>query len=294
MRTNTKPRTTAPKTHEGATAKRITPELELRRSILSCMLFEDTFYENSISIVDRIDDLASRVAPEKVAELAIEARTAGNLRHAPLRLLLALVKRGYIKTHEVIAEVVQRPDEAPELLNQYMNGDSNKPLDNQLKRGLALAFNKWDKYQIAKYQGHDRKVTLRDTMFLVHPDPTKNVSKDRELMPDVYKQLADNSLPAPDSTWEKISSSQKFDSDKEKWEYIIDTWVVEGKVRNHLAIIRNLRNIINAGIDKKHTDKLKKAFNHPSWSNTGILPFQFIVAAKYAPSMESELETAMF
>ena len=36
----------SPRTHEGAAAVVLTSEQELRRSVLSCMLWEHEFYEN--------------------------------------------------------------------------------------------------------------------------------------------------------------------------------------------------------------------------------------------------------
>lgn len=65
-------------------------------------------------------------------------------------------------------------------------------------------------------------------------------------------------------------------------------------VRNHMAILRNLRNISEAGVSPDHMSKLKKAFKHPSWSTARILPFRFISAARHAPQFEPELEAAMF
>ena len=42
------------RTHEGAPAKHINPELQLRRSVMSCMLWENEFYEDGESIAKRI------------------------------------------------------------------------------------------------------------------------------------------------------------------------------------------------------------------------------------------------
>ena len=46
------------RTHEGAPAKRITAEAQLRRSLMACMLWEDTFYEDGVSIAERITSSA--------------------------------------------------------------------------------------------------------------------------------------------------------------------------------------------------------------------------------------------
>src|SRR5260370_67278 len=71
-----------PRTHEGAPARHISPELQLRRSVLACLLWESQFYEDGVEIAGRIAELVPKVAAEKVAALAIEAREQMKLRHA--------------------------------------------------------------------------------------------------------------------------------------------------------------------------------------------------------------------
>ena len=79
-------------THEGAPAKRIDAEQQLRRSVLACLLWENTFYEGGVEIADRIASLADEVAPETVAALAVEARDVQHLRHVPLWLVRQLAR----------------------------------------------------------------------------------------------------------------------------------------------------------------------------------------------------------
>jgi 60 kDa SS-A/Ro ribonucleoprotein len=64
----------AAKTHEGAVAQRVDPRRELRRTVLTCLLWEDTFYEKGNDIAKRIAELVARNKPEDVAALAREAR----------------------------------------------------------------------------------------------------------------------------------------------------------------------------------------------------------------------------
>ena len=76
------------KTHEGAPAvANLTPEQILRRSVMACLLWESSFYEDGQSIADRIVENARKVDPHYLAELAKEVRHRANLRHAPLLLL---------------------------------------------------------------------------------------------------------------------------------------------------------------------------------------------------------------
>lgn len=72
----------------------LTPIQQLRRSVLSCLLWEDEFYESGQEIGARIETLAAQVSQAELAALAVEARTVHNLRHVSLVLLCALAKRG--------------------------------------------------------------------------------------------------------------------------------------------------------------------------------------------------------
>jgi 60 kDa SS-A/Ro ribonucleoprotein len=50
-----------PRTHEGAPAVWVSPDMALRRSVLACMLWEDEFYEDGVAIADRIRELVPKV-----------------------------------------------------------------------------------------------------------------------------------------------------------------------------------------------------------------------------------------
>src|SRR5438270_1287440 len=139
-------------THEGAPARHISAEQELRRSVLACMLWEDQFYEDGVAIAGRIRELVPKVAAEKVAALAVEARERMKLRHAPLLVVREMARH---KTHrhlvaETLSRVIRRADELAEFVAIYWK-DGRVPLSGQVKKGLAAAFPKFDEYQLAKY-----------------------------------------------------------------------------------------------------------------------------------------------
>ena len=97
-------------THEGAPARNISTELQLRRSVLACLLRENQFYEDGVEIAGRIAELVPKVAAEKIAALAVEAREKMKLRHVPLLLVREMARH---KTHralvaETLARVIQR------------------------------------------------------------------------------------------------------------------------------------------------------------------------------------------
>ncbi len=264
-----------PRTHEGAPAPAITSEQALRRSVLACMLWESEFYESGMTIAGRIRDLVPAVAREEVAALAVEARTAMKLRHAPLLLVREMARHA---THralvaETLTRVIQRADELTEFLAIYW-AEGRKPLSAQVKKGLAAAFTRFDEYSLAKY---DRAgaVRLRDVLFLTHAKP---MTSDQAL---VWRRLIAGELATPD-TWEVALSSG---GDKRAhWERLL----IDHRLGS-LALLRNLRNmkdvgaaedLVIAAIDAMRTDR--------------VLPFRFLAAARHAPQWEEALERAMF
>jgi 60 kDa SS-A/Ro ribonucleoprotein len=262
-------------TFEGAPAVVLNAEQALRRSVLSCLLWEDEFYEDGQAIADRIMALAADVAPEVVAALAIEARETFKLRHAPLMLLCALARTGSGTSlvSRTIARVIQRADELAEFLSLYWRG-GRKPLTKQMKTGLAAAFARFDAYQLAKYD-RDGPVKLRDVLFLVHAKP-----KD-EAQAALWKQVAERSLPSPD-TWE-VALSGGADK-RESFERLL----AERKL-GYLALLRNLRTMDQAGVD----EALVKEAILARRGAERILPFRYVAAARAAPRFEPWLDQAL-
>lgn len=272
-------RRTGPKTYEATTAVPISDRLALRRAVVSCLLWEDSFYEEGETIASRITSLVAGRPAQEVADLAREARTAFKLRHIPL-WLARLLAQGRPEQRAVVGsllgDVIQRPDELTEFLALYWQ-DKRQPLSAQVKKGLAKAFQKFTAYQLAKYN-QDDAVRLRDVLFLCHAKP-----KDAE-QAAIWKQLVENTLPTPD-TWEVgLSAAKGTDEKRAVWVRLL----AEGKL-GALALLRNLRNMqavkvpdeaIRAGLAAMQTER--------------VLPFRFIAAATYGPQFEPELEAAMF
>lgn len=277
---NTRTSSTPVYTHEGAKAQKVNPYLELRRSVMTCMLWENTFYESGSDIADRISALVQQVDPGLVCVLARDARDRMYLRHVPLFLACELAKRPGPKPYlaELLFSIIQRPDELTEFLAIYWKDAPTprpkgfKPLASSVKRGLAAAFRKFSAYQLAKYN-RDSKVKLRDVLFLTHPDPKSAAQV------DVWRQLVDGTLAPPD-TWEVALSAGK--DKKATWERLLR----EGKLGG-LAVLRNLRNMQKVDVDEslirsRLSEGIKKA-----------LPFRFVTAATHAPRIEDAIEAAM-
>src|ERR1700743_2474568 len=85
-----------PRTHEGAPARSISTELQLRRSVLACLLWGSQVYEGRGEIAGRNSELVPKGRARKVASLAVEAREQMKLRHAPLFVVPEMARH---KTH---------------------------------------------------------------------------------------------------------------------------------------------------------------------------------------------------
>jgi len=269
-----------PRTHEGARAAVITAEQALRRSVLSCMLWEDEFYEDGVQIAGRIHELVPQVEAAQVAALAVEAREKMKLRHAPLYLVREMARhathRGLVA--ETLTRVIQRADELSEFVAIYWAG-GRQPLSAQVKKGLAAAFGKFDEYALAKYD-RASAVRLRDVLFLSHARPVD------EAQAALWKRLAENELATPD-TWEvALSAAGRGEGvqKREVWERLL----AERKL-GALALLRNLRNLHTAGVSEELVLGALAALK-----TDRVLPFRFLAAARNAPQWESALEGAMF
>ncbi len=297
----------APRTHQGGIAERIPKTIvggrfdaegkvvripipnaleQLRRSVLACLLWEDTFYESGQEIATRIVGAAQDVPLTALAELAVEARTTYNLRSAPMLLLSTLVDRATEHGKAVVKEVnygslvgdtieqtIQRADELTELLAIYWR-NGRRPLTAQLKKGLARAFTKFDAYQLAKYD-RANAIRLRDVLFLTHAKP-----KDDE-QAALWKALVDGTLQAPD-TWEVELSAGK---DKKA---TFERLLTEGRL-GYLALLRNLRNMVDAGV---HMGLITDAVLARKGARR-VLPFRYVAAARAVPQLEPLLDQAL-
>lgn len=277
MRTNKRKITKTVKTSGGARAYKITPKLQLQRSVMSFLLWENGFYENGESIVQRIQSLVPQVMPQDVAEIAVRARHDMKLRHVPLFLIREMVRypdyRPYVR--DALNKVIQRPDEMAEFMAMYY-ADGRQPIANSVKRGLADAFHHFDAYSFAKWRGAGREISLRDVMFMVHPKPVNE--KERVL----FAQIANDTLPTPD-TWEVALSSNSRMSKREKWERLL-----REERLGALALLRNLRNMQEEGVDDSLIIQALQKMNG-RW----VLPFRYFTAAKINPRFEKYIEEAM-
>lgn len=272
--------------HEGAPVFRMTPEMELYTAAVTSAL-SGKFYESPKELIARISDLVRRVDPVFVAQLAVYTRTQMNLRSIPLLLLVELAKchSGDDLVSRAVGKTVLRADEISELLACYQWRNPSEgikklgKLSRQIQNGLKEAFNRFDEYQFAKYDRKDAEIKLKDALFLVHP---KAKDADQQAL---FDKIVAGTLETP-YTWETQLSAlgqQHFESEEDKkaavkalWEELLDS----GKL-GYMALLRNLRNILQAGVSPEHVERLCARISEPAQVvKSKQLPFRFLSAYK--------------
>lgn len=269
--------------HEGARAVALSDEMQLYTLVCSSVLNEK-FYESATEQLHRMQVLVASVSPEFTASLAIYAREQMYLRTVPLVLTVLLSQRKDFRYLKALTQrVVQRADELTDLLviyqalNQRSGIKKLNKLSRGIQKGLAAALPKFDAYQLAKY---NRKgaVTLKDVIRLTHPHPD---SEERSLL---YKQVLEDTLPTP-YTWEtRLSQAgQQGESQTEVWQELIDSQKV-----GYMALLRNLRNILQAGVSESHLDQVLQRLADPKEVlKSKQLPFRYYSAYRSVDDLNS-------
>jgi 60 kDa SS-A/Ro ribonucleoprotein len=279
--------------YEGAKAYAVTPQTELYAAAVTASL-SDTFYEKNNNRLERLQRLVAKNDAEYVAKLAVYARTQMNLRSVPLVLAIELAKNnsGNAIVSKAVGGVVKRADEIAELLAYYQAANKREgtkklnKLSKQVQKGLSNAFNTFDEYQFAKYN-RATDVRLRDALFLVHPK-----AKD-EAQQELFNKIAADTLATP-YTWETELSAlgqAQYTSDKEKAAAVKEKWeeLIDSRKMGYMATLRNLRNILTAGVSYKHIVVVCHYLaDARAVANSKQLPFRFLAAYRELKELKSD------
>ena len=273
---NTKPKLEPTVNYEDGEAFELkNPEEQLLHLSATCLFNEPKFYGEQGETEQKIFDLCRKVDPKFMLQLASYLRNEQYLRTVPTVLLAYASTRPEAKGTNLITtyapHIIKRADEITEVLATYQTlfapdrtKDNKTPLKlpNSLKKAVSRSFPRFDAYQFAKYN-RKGKVTFKDAIMLTHPN-----------MPsDIIKKILDCKLAIP-YTWETELS--KGGDKKAIWEKLIDSNKLP-----YMALIRNLRNILEAKVSEQHLDKVIISIKNPELvRNSKLFPFRFYQAYK--------------
>lgn len=201
-------------------------------SLLLSTFLKPTFYQSAANQATRLFELASQVGPDFAAKAAIFARRYFGMRSATHLVGAALASHRFITKRAFYKALVERPDDITETLALYaqLNPRPGKraTFPNAMKRGFADALSTFSAYQLAKYRGGSRALSLQDAVNLCHPKSTPQLAA-----------LMTNTLE-PADTWEVALTQAGSDPAAKTAAW---TSLLEREALGHMALLRNLRNI---------------------------------------------------
>lgn len=256
----------------GGEAYSQSPEMELV-SILLTSFANDQFYQSANSTFARLKELVKICDKKFVAQAAVYARTEFGMRSITHCVASELAKYigGEPWAKEFYAAIIYRPDDMMEILAYHTQFNGKIP--NAIKKGFAKAFDKFDRYKLAKYRGEGKGFKLIDVVNLVHPTPVEKNS-------EAIIALVNGKLKAFD-TWEsELSKAGTLSSnDTEKAAFKKEVWIklVREKKIGYFALLRNLRNIIEQA-PEVITEALETLTNAAIIKDSLVLPFRFLSA----------------
>jgi hypothetical protein len=254
---------------QGGTGLQFKPEMELVGLLASGL--EGHFYEKENERETRLIQVIKEVGkkdPELVAKALVYARTIMGQRSvthvgsvAALSVLSGnpLGTRFFTKRERKANKggIIFRLDDMLEIISYYFLRNPGKPLPNSIKRGFKSALETADAYELAKYQGKGKSVSLVDVVNLVHPKPSEKMQETfKQLMKGELKQFntaEDKQTKAGQEVAEKVKSGSitKAEAEVELKEAKAENWkdLINDGTIGYLALLRNLRNIVEQTSD---------------------------------------------
>ncbi|MBQ9901005.1 MAG: TROVE domain-containing protein [Clostridia bacterium] len=245
---------------QGFPAYRMELKERLVTAVLTTMFGEPKFHGSTDTDIVRLATQCAATDPAFLCKLACYARNNNNLRSVSHVLCCVIAREAHEFTRRTVRNIVVRPDDITEILACYkqMYG---KPFPNALKREIAQVIQRFDEYQLAKYN-RSGAVKIRDVLRITHPVP-----KDAQTEA-LFRKVLDDTLATP-YTWE-TELSRKGNT-KEVW----DELIASGKV-GYMALLRNLRNIVRSGANI--TPVLHTLSDPEQVKKSRQLPFRFYSA----------------
>lgn len=305
---------------------------------VSNMAGESTFYESGQKRDERYTALIRQAVVEDPAwssGFLAWLRSEGNMRSASLTGALeaakAMLDAKIPGARKVVSSVLQRPDEPGEAL-AYWTSKYGRSIPKPVKRGIADAVQRlYTERAVLKYDTDSHGFRFADVLNLVHPEPKdyqqgylfghameRRFGRDTDwddppnanalpmlhlntIMRDQVAEGADlgkfhpQTLKAAGITWENALSMAGPNVDKKAlWEALIPSM-------GYMALLRNLRNFDQAGVDDSIVDQIIVKLTDPGEvARSRQFPFRFYAAylatkgsLRWARALEKALQLSL-
>lgn len=297
---------------------------------------QDTFYESAKNRDDRYAALVRKVAVADVDwmdEFVRWLRNGANMRSASIVAAAEaanaiLTERGPSKgsvnwPRRLVAASMARADEPGEFL-AYWTSKFGKNLPQSVKKGVADAATRlYHEYSLLKYDTDSKGFRFADVLQLSHAK-AMNAQQNDLFSYALNRRYGSDEIPASLSmviareglmktsvasrkkllnatllkdagmTWEAVSGWLQGPMDKTAWEAVIPSM-------GYMALLRNLRNFQQTGVDKKVLNKvLSQLADADAVAKSRQFPFRFLSAyqanrgnLQIAAAMESALDASL-
>lgn len=316
-------------THEGGAAYKRNPKTELVALLATGIT--NTFYEKEDDRAKRLMSAIKEVATKDklfAAKALIYARdtmgqrSATHLGAAMLAPYLSgdpVGTRFYGKRKRgVSGGIVYRIDDMFEILAAYQFLNPNKPIPNAIKRGFKAAIEDADMFELARYKGEGRKVSLVDIVNLVHPTPSKKNGSVEVSVADYNKAIVGTKFVGEKANSEsgttriatlralvlgllkQVNTVESTNSEagqviakavkagtvtqKEADDLLVEAKtenfreLIESKKIGYLALLRNMRNILNLNDNTLTLDACRLLVNEDFIKRSRVFPHQIDLA----------------
>jgi hypothetical protein len=184
-------------------------------------------------LMEKAIDEALDHDPEATLREAVRLRNEEYIRTTPQVILVRAAHHPKVRGSGLVgryaSQIVKRADEpAVGLAYQLETYGKSSPIPNSLKKAWKGVIESYKEYDLAKYRMENRVVKTVDVVNLVHAKS------------DPVSKLMKGELKTSDQTWESIISAGG--STAENWTKALD-------VMGHMAMLRNVRNLLKKGVD---------------------------------------------
>lgn len=253
-------------TYEGGRGYEKNPVQDWLNFLMSANL-ENRFYESAGEQTERFVALTNRIGkeygPEFVGKCAHFARNEIGMRSIVTLTAAILNEQTFPTKRSFFGSILSRPDDVAELFAAIDKLGGKR--SNAAVRGAKDYLNTLNEYQIGKYKMKGKEYNMYDLINITHAHS------------DAITKYKNDILDSPD-TWEvKMSAASSQEERKDEWKRL-----VKEKKLGYLALIRNLRNIMDADIDESFItyDLVPQLINEEKIKKSNVFPYQIYTAYK--------------
>lgn len=238
--------------------------------------------------VDAMAKIDTERAAEGVRTLQVKPADTARLMHYQ-QLKASAEQFTYGNMRQLVRDVIQRADQITDLYAYALQVFGSKgKIPMAVKRGVADAFNKFGEYAFAKYNRGD-SVKFRDVLRIVHPVAAN------EKQGAIFDKIMKDTLTTP-YTWEtELSANGQLPASERKTDKQLWTELVSSGKLGYQALLRNLRNIHQAGLDPDvlRTHVLNVISDPKRVAESKQLPYDFVEAYNIVKPLDPKMATAI-